>query len=77
MIAPEARPKIVLHIGQGKTGTSALPSALARNHELLKSAGVLYPDHPSAAQARAGHVMSGKLAEWRAAGDAGASQTEG
>jgi len=61
MIAPEARTKIVLHIGQGKTGTSALQSALARNHELLKRAGVLYPDHPSAEQARAGHVMSGNL----------------
>ncbi len=61
MIASEARPKIVLHIGQGKTGTSALQSALARNHDLLKSVGVLYPDHPSAEQARAGHVMSGNL----------------
>ncbi|MBP8231328.1 MAG: hypothetical protein KAY22_03400 [Rhizorhabdus sp.] len=61
MIASEARPKIVLHIGQGKTGTSALQSALARNHELLKSAGVLYPEHASAEQARAGHVMSGNL----------------
>lgn len=61
MTAPDARPKIVLHIGQGKTGTSALQSALARNHELLKNAGVLYPDHASAEQARAGHVMSGNL----------------
>lgn len=61
MIASEARPKIVLHIGQGKTGTSALQSALARNDELLKRAGVLYPEHESAGQARAGHVMSGNL----------------
>ncbi len=61
MTAPEARPKIVLHIGQGKTGTSALQSALARNHALLKRAGVLYPEHASAEQARAGHVMSGNL----------------
>lgn len=61
MIASDARPKIVLHIGQGKTGTSAVQSALARNHELLKGGGILYPDHPSAEQARAGHVMSGNL----------------
>jgi len=52
---------IFLHIGQGKTGTSAIQAALARNHDALKARGLLYPEHGSFAQARAGQVTSGNL----------------
>lgn len=37
------RPRLVLHIGTHKTGTSAIQSALARSRLLLRAAGVLYP----------------------------------
>jgi hypothetical protein len=53
--------KIVLHIGHGKTGSSAIQSALARNHELLKSAGILYPEGRTSELARRGEVTSGNI----------------
>ena len=56
-----ARKKIVLHIGHGKTGSSAIQAALARNQELLRSAGILYPDHIAVEQARRGEVTSGNI----------------
>lgn len=56
-----SRQKIILHIGYGKTGSSAIQAALARNHDLLKSAGILYPESPSADLARLGEVTSGNL----------------
>ena len=39
--------RLVLHIGMGKTGSSALQAALVRNRELLAAAGVHYPRHAS------------------------------
>lgn len=36
--------KIILHIGQSKTGTSALQSALSRHRSTLAGHGILYPD---------------------------------
>jgi hypothetical protein len=35
--------RIVLHIGYGKTGTTAIQGALAANRELLAREGILYP----------------------------------
>ena len=56
-----ARKKVILHIGYGKTGSSAIQSALARNHDLLKTAGILYPEHETSDQARRGEITSGNL----------------
>ena len=52
-------PKIILHIGSGKTGTSALQVAFARNSGVLRREGVVYPESPSNGQARQGLVTSG------------------
>lgn len=57
----EARKRIVLHIGHGKTGSSAIQAALARNQDLLKSADILYPDGNSTDLARMGRITSGNL----------------
>jgi hypothetical protein len=44
MVAPgQAEKKLFLHIGLGKTGTSALQSFFAQNHERLSSQGIWYP----------------------------------
>jgi len=56
-----ARRKIVLHIGYGKTGSSAIQSALARNQALLAAAGILYPEHATSEQARRGEITSGNV----------------
>jgi hypothetical protein len=56
-----ARRRIILHIGYGKTGSSAIQSALARNHALLKTAGILYPEHAASEQARRGEITSGNV----------------
>jgi hypothetical protein len=37
--------KLILHIGQSKTGTTALQSMLSRNRNVLKEHRVLYPDN--------------------------------
>jgi hypothetical protein len=37
--------KLILHIGQSKTGTTALQSMLSRNRSILKEHRVLYPDN--------------------------------
>lgn len=51
--------KIVIHIGQGKTGTSAIQSFLAANSELMRKYGVDYPYHPSFEKAQTGKTSSG------------------
>ena len=53
--------KIVIHIGHGKTGSSAIQAALARNADLLRAHGTLYPDHESFTAARLGQVSSGNV----------------
>ena len=53
--------KIVIHIGYGKTGSSAIQSVLAKNHGLLRSNGILYAEHPSFAEASQGRITSGNL----------------
>jgi hypothetical protein len=55
------RKKIHIHIGYGKTGSSAIQAALARNHDLLEAHGILYPDHSSLPVAKLGQVTSGNL----------------
>lgn len=37
--------KLILHIGQSKTGTTALQSMLSRNRDILKEHRILYPDN--------------------------------
>ena len=53
--------KVFLHIGHGKTGTSATQTALARLHSDLRAAGLCYPEHPSFHFATLGNVTSGNL----------------
>ena len=53
--------KIVIHIGHGKTGSSAIQTVLARNDGLLRAHGILYPEHASFAAARQGQVSSGNI----------------
>ncbi|TYL51602.1 hypothetical protein FXB39_07350 [Nocardioides sp. BGMRC 2183] len=40
------RPRVVLHIGSGKTGTTSIQRLLAINRSALTDAGVLYPRSP-------------------------------
>lgn len=51
--------RLVLHLGLGKTGSSALQVALVRNRDLLQQHGVLYPAHTSDPAALRGEVVSG------------------
>lgn len=57
-VRPEQR-RLVLHMGMGKTGSSALQVAFVRNREKLADAGVNYPEHSSDEPARRGEVISG------------------
>ncbi len=50
---------VVLHLGLGKTGSSALQVGLVRNRDALARAGVFYPPHESDALAARGDVTSG------------------
>jgi hypothetical protein len=52
--------KIILHIGAGKTGTSAIQTGLARHRDfLLEQYGIFYPDDPSLDKAARGEISSG------------------
>lgn len=51
--------RLVLHMGMGKTGSSALQIAFVRNRDLLAKRGILYPLHASDKDALAGKVISG------------------
>lgn len=53
--------RVYLHIGHGKTGSSALQTCLAQNHSILKENGYLYPEHQSFKNALKGHVSSGNI----------------
>ncbi len=53
--------KILLHIGHGKTGTSATQHLLSRNAEFLRGKGILYPDHPHSQRAAEGKITSGNV----------------
>ena len=52
---------LIAHVGQGKTGTSAIQTALALGVEALKTHGIVYPDNRSLDQARAGRISSGNV----------------
>lgn len=45
-----SKPRLIIHIGQHKTGSKALQSFLAHNRRALRARGILYPagDHPCA-----------------------------
>jgi len=51
--------ELVLHVGHGKTGTSAIQSALALNKEELLRRGFVYPSHRDEPAARRGEITSG------------------
>lgn len=53
------KPRLIIHIGHGKTGTSFIQSVLSLNIEGLKNNGIIYPDHPSFKSARNGNISSG------------------
>jgi len=53
--------KLTLHIGHGKTGTSALQSFLALNENLLLEYGICYPKNYTFDAAKKGYISSGNL----------------
>lgn len=53
--------RIILHVGHGKTGTTALQSSFARSVDALAKAGVYYPAHPTFSDAAAGRINSGNV----------------
>ncbi len=53
--------RLILHIGHGKTGSSALQSALALSTDALAAQGIVYPEHASFKQARAGQITAGNV----------------
>jgi hypothetical protein len=50
---------LILHIGAGKTGTSAIQTGLVRHRDVLREAGICYPEHSRDKAARAGRTTSG------------------
>jgi hypothetical protein len=77
-------PRLVIHVGPHKTGSTSVQSACAANRERLRRDGVLYPEFPGAAFAsshadavlllksgRGDAFLDWLLAAWRQAGDAG------
>lgn len=55
------KPRIYLHVGMGKTGTSAIQSALAIYASDMAEQGILYPEHDSLSHAATGGITSGNL----------------
>ncbi|KRF16762.1 hypothetical protein ASG90_10985 [Nocardioides sp. Soil797] len=70
MMSTPARPRVILHVGIPKTGTSALQVAFVRNRELLAEHGIIYPSDPGVpsmdARATRGGVTSGNASLLRA-----------
>lgn len=52
-----------MHMGTGKTGSSALQSSFAQNSNVLAEKGVLYAPHKSQGKAAQGLITSGNAAE--------------
>ncbi len=52
-------PTLFLHMGAGKTGTSALQVAFAQNTKELERVGILYPSDASVDDAELGKITSG------------------
>jgi hypothetical protein len=55
------KPRVFLHIGHPKTGSSAFQTCLARSHQALAKEGILYPYHRSFSVASKNHISSGNL----------------
>lgn len=53
--------RIILHVGHGKTGTSALQSSFALSIDALADAGIHYPDHRDLVNAAEGKITSGNI----------------
>jgi hypothetical protein len=51
--------RLILHVGHGKTGSTAIQSALALSEDALRDRGVAYPQGPEREAAVAGNVTSG------------------
>lgn len=51
--------QIILHIGAGKTGTSALQVAFAQNVAKLREFGIVYPEDKYVERAKTGAITSG------------------
>ncbi|QIX28032.1 hypothetical protein ncot_16615 [Nocardioides sp. JQ2195] len=70
MTSTTARPRVILHVGIPKTGTSALQVAFVRDRELLAQHGIIYPSDPAVpsmdARATRGGVTSGNASLLRA-----------
>ena len=64
-------PRLYLHIGMNKTGSSFIQSLLAVNADRLAARGLIYPDSGNSARARAGDVTTGNLDAFTAALNAG------
>jgi hypothetical protein len=54
-------PKLVLHVGSPKTGTSFVQSSLAISRNSLSASGIWYPEHSSDRAAVAGYITSGNI----------------
>jgi hypothetical protein len=57
----DMKPRVFLHIGHPKTGSSAFQTCLARSHNALADEGILYPYHRSFALASRNQISSGNL----------------
>lgn len=53
--------RIILHVGHGKTGTSALQTSFALSVDALTQAGIHYPNHRDLANAAEGKITSGNI----------------
>lgn len=51
--------KFLIHIGYGKTGSTAIQSALAKKQNLLRQYDIDYPSHPSFKDAKNNFITSG------------------
>ena len=51
--------RLIIHVGQGKTGTSYLQSMFAINRDFLISRNIDYPMHPSLEKAKKGEISAG------------------
>jgi len=56
-----SEPRLILHMGHPKTGSSALQSAFALSTEALRREGIVYPKPVPDAAARAGRITSGNF----------------
>lgn len=54
-------PRVILHVGFPKTGSSFIQSCLALSRDSLMRSGIYYPEHWSDPAAVAGHISSGNM----------------